>query len=171
MTTLEQIAALRSDRLDVGLLRPQQPADDTTQRSGLQFRVLSRDPMVVALPTAHRLSRRRKLALTDLAEEPFVLHSNEAGSTGYDLVIDRCEQAGFTPDVVQQAQDTSTIVALVSAGIGVSILIGPPPPIDPTLVVYRPLADDLPVWELALAWSPDNPSVALTRFLAMDTTT
>jgi DNA-binding transcriptional LysR family regulator len=171
MTTLEQIAALRSDRIDVGLLRPQQPANDAAQRPGFQFRVLSRDQMVVALPTAHRLARRRRLALANLSDEPFILHSKEAGSTGYDLVIERCEQVGFTPDVVQQAKDTSTIVALVSAGIGVSILIGPPPPIDPTLVVYRPLTDDLPTWDLALVWSPGNPSTALTKFLAIDTAT
>jgi DNA-binding transcriptional LysR family regulator len=165
MTTLEQLAALTSDQLDAGLLRPQQPADNV---GGLQFRVLSRDSMVVALPAGHRLSRRRKLALTQLSGEPFILHGKEVGSTGYDLILERCAQAGFVPDVIHHTHNTATIVALVSAGLGVSILISPPPPIDPALVVYRPLTGDLPTWDLALAWSPSNPSAALARLLALD---
>lgn len=167
MTTLEQLPALTNDELDVGLLRPQQPVDAADPRNGLRFRVLSSDSMVVALPAAHRLARRRKLALTQLSDEPFVLHGKEVGSTGFDLIVERCARAGFTPDVVHQAHNTSTIVALVGAGLGISILIGPPPPIDPALVVYRPLTDELPTWDLALAWSADNSSATLARLLAM----
>ena len=168
MTTLEQLAALTNDELEVGLLRPRQPAGAAGPHRGLRFRVLSRDSMVVALPAAHRLSRRRKLALTQLSGEPFILHGKEVGSTGFDLIVERCAQAGFTPNVVHHAHNTATTVALVGAGLGISILIGPPPPIDPALVVYRPLTDELPTWDLALAWSPDNPSTTLARFLALD---
>jgi DNA-binding transcriptional LysR family regulator len=58
-------------------------------------------------------------------------------------------------------------VSLVAAGLGVSLLIALTPPIDPRAVVYRHLSDDLPPWQLLLAWSPDNPSPVLERFLQL----
>ncbi|HEY8456757.1 MAG TPA: LysR family transcriptional regulator [Actinopolymorphaceae bacterium] len=167
MTTLQQLEALQSGALDAGLLRPQQPAGTPIDRLGLEVVVLERNSMVVALPAAHPLAARDEVALADLADQPFVLYTKEPGSTGYDLILDHCRRAGFTPDVVQHAKDAPTIVALVAAGLGVSLLIGPPPPIDPALVVYRPPRDALPTWDLGLAWAPENPSAALTRFLAI----
>lgn len=169
MTTLEQLTALRGGELDAGLLRPQQPRNrrTATPLAGLRTRILSRDSMHVALPAGHPLARRRTVALADLSAEPFVLYPNEAGSTGHDLIIEYCLRAGFAPDIVQQATDAATVVALVAAGLGVSILISPLPPADPGQVIYAPLTDPLPTWELALAWSPDNDSPALQRFLAL----
>lgn len=166
MTTLEQLPALRNGQLDVGLLRPQQPVDTTGSFgiAGLELRVLGYDPMLAALPASHPLAGASEVALSALADYPFVLYTKETGSTGYDLILDACQQAGFTPDIVQHAMDAPTIVSLVAAGLGVSVLISPTPPIDPALVVYKPLSDDLPTWEMALAWSPENPSAALARF-------
>lgn len=59
-----------------------------------------------------------------------------------------------------------TIMALVAAGLGVSLLIWPTPPPSES-VVCRPVADDLPAWEMAMAWSPANPAPALARLLAL----
>jgi DNA-binding transcriptional LysR family regulator len=168
MTTLQQIGALRAGQLDAGLLRPQQPADTTGTAgiAGLERLSLAHDPMVAVVPAGHRLARdgSTRITLAALADEPFVLYTKESGSTGYDLILDACQSAGFTPNVVQHAMDAPTIVAMVAAGLGVSVLISPAPPIDPALVAYRPLRDELPTWELALAWMPGNPSAALARF-------
>lgn len=170
MTTLNQIPAIRAGELDVGLLRPQQPADtrrrahDVATIPGLQMHVLGNDPMVAVLPAQHSLAAHCRVSLAQLAADPFVMYTKEAGSTGYDVILEHCRHAGFTPDIVQHALDAPTIVALVGAGLGVSILIGPPPPIDSELVVYRELTDDLPRWEMALAWLPENSSAALAQF-------
>lgn len=167
MTTLQQIEALRAGDLDAGLLRPQQPV---TGRHGLRTRVISHDRMVVALPAGHRLAEPAELAdlrLSALAEEPFVLYPKETGSTGYDLILEACRRAGFEPRIVQEVEGAQAVLAFVAAGVGVSLLIEPTPPIDPSLVVCRPLGDDLPVWELALAWSAGNPSPTLERFLVV----
>lgn len=166
MTTLQQVAALHGGRLDVGLLRPQQPADATGASgiAGLDLLPLGRDPMLAVVPAGHRLAQESEISLADLAPEPFVLYTKESGSTGYDVILDACREAGFTPDIVQHALDAPTIVAMVAAGLGVSVLLSPTPPIDPALVTYRPLSDRLPAWEMALAWLPDNPSAALAQF-------
>ena len=166
MTTLQQIPALHSGTLDVGLLRPQQPAIADTR---LQTRVVSKDHLVAVLPRSHRLAERTHVQLADLADDAFVLYPNERGATGHDAIIDACVQAGFTPRIVQEAQDAQTIGALVAANLGVSLLLTPTPPIDPGLVVYRPLADPVPSWDMALAWSAENGSAVLARFLAVAT--
>ncbi|MFB6725414.1 LysR substrate-binding domain-containing protein [Kribbella sp. NPDC056345] len=173
MTTLRQTEALRDGRIDVGLLRPNAPAVGAPATGvaivrlapGLESRVVSSDPVVVALPARHRLARRKRLRLEELADEPFVFYSRPSGPVVHDTLIGFCRAVGFTPRIEQVAADVQTIVSLVAAGLGVSLLIGPTPPSNPEAVVYRELSDDLPPWQLSVAWSPDNRSPVLARFL------
>jgi DNA-binding transcriptional LysR family regulator len=161
MTTLRQTAALRAGRIDVGLIRL--PIGEPA----LSTRVISRDPLVVALPAGHPLADHPRLSLAALADEPFVLYTRSFGPSVQDAIIGHCIAAGFSPRIVQEAADVQTIVSLVAAGVGISLLISPTPPIAEDAVVYRPIADDLPPWEMALAWSPDNETPVLSRFLTI----
>jgi DNA-binding transcriptional LysR family regulator len=161
LVTIRQAKALREGRIDVGLLRP------PVSEPGLRTRVISRDPLVAALPAGHKLARRRRIPLAALADEPFVLYTRSFGPSVQDAIIGHCLNAGFSPRIIQEAADVQTIAALVAAGLGVSLLIAPTPPIAESAVVYRPLADRIPPWELALAWAPDNESPALARFLTI----
>jgi DNA-binding transcriptional LysR family regulator len=161
MTTLQQTAALRAGQIDVGLLRL--PIDEPT----LSTRVMSRDPLVVALPAGHPLAVRRRIPLIELAGEPFVLYTRSFGPSVHDAIVGHCVAAGFTPRIVQQAAGVQTILSLVTAGLGVSLLIAPTPPIAEDAVIYRPIADDLPRWELALAWPSASNTPVLSRFLTV----
>ncbi|MEV0801387.1 LysR family transcriptional regulator [Kribbella sp. NPDC050281] len=182
LTTLRQTEALRDGRIDVGMLRPNTPeaGAGTSHRSsgernggtavvqlapGLSSRVVSLDPLVAALPARHRLAKRKRLRLEELAGEPFVFYSRASGPAVHDTIVSFCREAGFTPRVEQEAAGVQTIVSLVAAGLGVSLLISPTPPSNPDSVVYRELSDDLPPWQLSVVWSPDNRSPALARFL------
>jgi DNA-binding transcriptional LysR family regulator len=158
MTTVEQVAAIRDQRIHVGLLRP--PIDDR----GITLSVISRDQLVVALPGGHPLAASERVSLAALADEPFILYARSEGPGVRDAIVAACLAAGFRPRVAQEAWDTPTIVALVGAGLGVSLLISPAPPSDGA-VAYRPPAEDLPPWELALAWRRDHHSPVLDRFL------
>lgn len=167
-TTLRQTEALRDGRIDVGLLRLSTPVGETAVvqlAPGLASRVVAEDSLVVVLPARHRLARRKRLRLADLADEPFVLYSRPTGPAVHDTIVGFCRAAGFTPRIEQEAADVQTIVSLVAAGLGVSLLISPTPPSNPDAVVYRELSDDLPPWQLSVAWSPDNRSPVLSRFL------
>ncbi|MFI5691092.1 LysR substrate-binding domain-containing protein [Kribbella sp. NPDC051586] len=169
-TTLRQTEALRDGRIDVGLLRPTAPAGATTVvrlTPGLVSRVVAEDSLMAVLPARHRLARRKRLRLMDLADEPFVFYSRPSGPVVHDTIIGFCRAAGFTPRIEQEAADVQTIVSLVAAGLGVSLLISPTPPTNPDAVVYRELSDDLPPWPLSVAWSPDNRSPVLGRFLEL----
>lgn len=161
MTTLRQTEALRDGRIDVGLLRF--PYDEP----GLLSKVVSEDPLVAALPAKHRLAKRRRIALRDLADDDFVLYTRATGPSVHDVIVGYCQAAGFTPRITQQGADVQTIVSLVAAGLGVSLLIAPTPPIDPAAVVYHELSDDLPPWQLSVAWSAANQSPVLRQFLRL----
>lgn len=162
MTTLRQLPELLGGGLDLGLLRPQQPRAGL---AALRTHVISHDHWSVVLPAGHRLAKLRRVPLAELADEDFVLYGSEAGSTGHDQILTGCRAAGFEPRIVQTTDDAQTTVAMVAAGLGVSLLLQPTPPTDPALVAYRPLRDEWPGWDLAIAWSPAHPSATLRRFL------
>ncbi|TCO41593.1 DNA-binding transcriptional LysR family regulator [Kribbella antiqua] len=168
VTTIRQTEALRDGRIDVGLMRPATPEGARTTAgptAGLLTRVVSNDPLLAVLPARHRLVRRKRIRLEELAEDPFVFYTRSSGPAVHDTIVGYCRAAGFTPRIEQEAADVQTIVSLVAAGLGVSLLIGPTPPSNPDAVVYRELSDDLPPWQLSVAWSPDNRSPVLARFL------
>lgn len=160
MTTLQQIHALQTGGIDAGLLRP------VMTLTGLASRVISRDPLIAVLPAGHRLADDERIPLAGLADDPFVFSFRDAGPIVHDTIVGYCLAAGFSPRIVQEAE-VQTIPALVAANLGVSLLIAPPPPHDNRTVVYRPLQDQLPPWDMALAWSASNPSPTLARLLAV----
>ncbi|HEX2131811.1 MAG TPA: LysR family substrate-binding domain-containing protein [Actinophytocola sp.] len=126
---------------------------------------VAHDRALAALPAGHPLAARDRIALADLAGEEFVFYARDSGPAVYDRIVGHCLAAGFTPRITQDALDVQTIVALVAARVGVSLLIAPPPHGDERAVVFRPLPDDLPPWKMALAWSPVNRSRVLARLL------
>ncbi|TDV52155.1 LysR family substrate-binding domain-containing protein [Actinophytocola oryzae] len=160
MTTLRQLDALADDRIDAALLRPPVHTPD------LRLRTVSHDRLFAALPGGHPLADRARVSLADLADESFVFYERDAGPAVHDTIVGYCRAAGFSPRIVQEAVDVQTIAALVAANLGVSLLIAPTPHTDEAAVVYRPLVEDLPPWEMALAWSVRNHSPVLARLLA-----
>src|SRR5262245_4771668 len=115
-TTLRQIEALRDGRIDVGLLRPSSPGSLRSGRgvtAGLASRAVSEDPLVAVLPARHRLARRKRIRLAELADEPFVFYSRPSGPAVHDTIVGFCRAAGYAPRIEQEAADVNTIISLV----------------------------------------------------------
>jgi DNA-binding transcriptional LysR family regulator len=150
LSTLEQIEALRERRIGAGLLRP--PVGDPA----VATMPLLEEPLVAALPDFHRLARRRTVSISALADEPFVLIGREVNPAFHDDVVSACRAAGFSPDVVQEAGEMQTIMSVVAAGIGVSLV---PASVERLRregdgVAYRPLRPSSVRLVVALAWRP-----------------
>jgi DNA-binding transcriptional LysR family regulator len=78
-----------------------------------------------------------------------------------------CVTAGFSPRVIQVAPDSATVLALVAAGVGVTITLSSVAPVQTVGIAYRSLANIQPSHMFAtLAWRRDNPSPALRTVLA-----
>lgn len=129
-----QLEALRSGALDLALLRP------PVLGEGIFTETVRRDRLLVALPTNHSLAGQTELTVAALRDEDFVVHAGHGRSTMSNLVENICADAGFVPRVRQEVSETSTLVTLVAAGLGVAIVPDPTAALDIAGVRYVPLA-------------------------------
>ncbi|MCH1929232.1 LysR substrate-binding domain-containing protein [Shewanella sp. A25] len=113
------------------------------------------DPMVVVLPKENPLCKRELLTIAELVEESQVMFETEY--TLYQLVLDACQGAGFTPKHITRVSQADFGIALVAAGTGIMIL---PRSIARRYsvngVVSVPLASDDLRWELTLFWRKEQ---------------
>jgi DNA-binding transcriptional LysR family regulator len=138
-------ALLRGD-LDVGFL---------TLREGdaeLEGRLVSADPLVVALPEHHPLARRRRVPLAELAGEPWVTFPRELKTLYLDLTFATCAAAGFIPRVVQETAQLHSLTSLVSAGIGVTLVPSIVAEAARAGVAFRPLVGEAPTLPFHMVW-------------------
>ncbi|MEU4196377.1 LysR family transcriptional regulator [Kribbella sp. NPDC026611] len=155
-----QVEALLDGRIDLGLLRP--PVDE----EALSLDVLRADRLIVAVPDAHRLAARKRIRLTELADEDFVIHAGGGRSVMHDTVLARCRAAGFEPCVRHEVAETSTLVTFVAAGLGIAIVPAPVAELLVPGVAYRALTGQASV-ELAAATRADDEAPHLRRALAV----
>ncbi|MDN6177491.1 MAG: LysR family transcriptional regulator [Micrococcaceae bacterium] len=116
LTTEQQLGALESGTLDVGIVR------DGESLPGITARELTREPLIVALPDDHPLARRPSLALADLSEAGFVVFPRDQVSRLYDVISALCLHAGFRLRVAQEAIQFPTILGLVAAKTGIAVV-------------------------------------------------
>jgi DNA-binding transcriptional LysR family regulator len=114
----EQIAPrLRAGELDLALLFE---FDDGATQDELTRVELLEDPLYLALPSEHRLAKKRKLRLEDLSEEAWVQTSGASPCARH--VVRSCHAAGFEPNVAFESDDYQTVQGLVAAGVGVALI-------------------------------------------------
>jgi DNA-binding transcriptional LysR family regulator len=114
-----QMDALLEGEIDIGLLRP--PAE----HPDIATAYLRTDPLLAALPSGHRLAGRRRIELADLRDEDFITHAGGGRSVMGGVVQTLCAEAGFVPRIRHEVAETSTLVTVVAAGLGVAIVPGP----------------------------------------------
>ncbi|MET3840653.1 LysR substrate-binding domain-containing protein [Bradyrhizobium sp. OAE829] len=118
MPTYQQVDAILNGRLDVGFVRPLQP-----KPASIQSVEISRERLMVVMRSDHPLALKAgDISLLELVNEPLVLYARSIGSGLHQKIVDLCRDAGFTPNVAQEANATPTMMGLVAAGIGISIL-------------------------------------------------
>jgi len=114
MSTPAQIAALVEGNIDIGIVRL--PIFQTELDSWPLFH----ERLVLA--TSRSLRYRRRHGLSALRDQPFVFFPRATSATLHDHVLGLCRRAGFTPMIVQEASELFTILNLVRAGLGVSLV-------------------------------------------------
>ena len=157
----QQVAALRQGDLDVGIGPPPRLIGE------FETAPVSEERVVVALPAAHPLAARDAVDLRDLADEPWVLVPARMPSRLRELVSAACAAAGFTPRVAQEARQLDALVALVSAGLGVTFVPHAAGRLPRAGVVYRPLAGQALRFPLVAAWRRGDAPPTVASFLAV----
>jgi len=76
--------------------------------------------LFAALPKDHKLARHSSLSLKDLRAEPFLLLRD--GHCFRDTAIAACDRARLNPQIIFESGQFSSILSMVGAGMGVSIV-------------------------------------------------
>ena len=147
--------------LDIAFLRP-----DGVGGRDLQLRLLSEEPMMLAIPADHAAAGEDEVDLARFAADPFILFPRSAGPTLYDTIVEACRRAGFEPNVEQVAPQFSSIVNLVAANLGVSVVPASMNQIRVAGVVFRAIGGQTPIARLALAYRKGNTSGLVRNFMA-----
>jgi len=161
LTTTQQVHALLNGRINIGFIRP------PVHHEALEVETILREPFLVALPENHSLASQAEIPLKALSKESFVLFPRHLGPGFYDQVVSLCQQAGFSPDVSQEAIEMQTIVSLVAAGFGVSLVPASLQNLRRVGVIYRRIQGATPVAELAMIWQKKASLPVLQTFMAL----
>jgi DNA-binding transcriptional LysR family regulator len=161
MHTTEQLRAVLDGRIDAAFIRS--PLSDPQR----QYTVLTllQEPLVVALPASHPRAAAAAIALADLRAEPFVLFPRAVGTGLFNDILAACRAAGFDPNIVQEAPQFTSIIGLVSAGLGLSLVPQGLQQLRLDAVIYRPLVGTPVVAPITLVVRRHTPSPALTALL------
>lgn len=160
MMTQDQLRAVAAGKLDIGMVR----GGELDVPEAISLSPLLADPLIVVLRRDDPLANQPEIALVSLADRPFVTYPASAGTGIYRQIIRLCHQAGFAPNVVQEAREGTTLIGLVAAGLGVSILPAPLSCIQVEGVTYRNVADPGATSIASLATRPADASPLVARF-------
>ena len=165
LSTGSQLKALNEGAIDVGFLRP---SPLFSPPPAIEVINLWQDRLAVTLPSYHPLTKGQGgISIGELHDENFVLFPRGLGCGLFDHISILASRAGFAPLVTQEAREGSTILGLVAAGMGVSIL---PETYSKTLIpglVYRPLLDKDVNSHIIVAFRKENRSPLLHNFLEL----
>lgn len=139
------LADLLSGELDLGVMAL--PIRDDR----LHVEKLFTEALVMALPANHRLVDKSEVRLVDVVDEPFIL-LDDMHCFG-DQVLSLCRRGGVEPRVVCRGEQIATLLAMVAAGQGVSVVPEMAAEGDPSpLRAFRPLGKPTPTRTLCAVW-------------------
>ena len=163
MATLRQLDGLEQRTIDLGFIRP----PELPFPPSIRITALREDPLVVVLPSGHPLAAKPIVAIAELAGQSFVMYPQGAGTGIYPQIIRLCREAGFVPRVTQTANASSTIIGLVAAGSGITLLPASFERIRLDGVTCRPLSDAGAITMLYLAQREEQTSPMVAAFVQM----
>ena len=142
-----QLEAVLDGSLDVGFVR--MPISNPR----LESTVVLREQMLMAVPAVRF---KQPVNLRSLKDEPFVLIARSTSETFQSHALSLCLAAGLTANVVQEAKELFTVVNLVRAGLGVSLVPGTVRKMRVPGVRFYPVKSASASWNIGLIWRKDR---------------
>lgn len=160
-TSARIVELIEEDALDIGLVRTPLLLSSTATLLPLE-----RDYFIAALPQANRLINKSILRVADLANESFVMYTRTEAAGLHSAAMLTCQQAGFLPNITQEAVQIQTVLALVESGLGVALVPSVMERFVSSKIVYRRFTDVPAAAEIGLAilYRPDMETQAAERF-------
>jgi len=96
ITTADQVQMLETGSLDVGFLRL-----PIGEHSTLEVVTVHREPFVLVVPSSHKLAKRKRVRLSEVSGEDFVMYERRYAPGFHDLILGMLRDAGIVPSVSQ----------------------------------------------------------------------
>ncbi|MBR7800163.1 LysR family transcriptional regulator [Undibacterium fentianense] len=160
-TSDQQFNLLERGEIDAGLLIPPIPEH---LRHLLEFQRLRSEKLLIALPE-NSPNRAKPDSLASYKNLPLILFPRKIAPAFHDTILGSFRSAGITPNIEQEAIQMQTIVALVSAGMGMALVPESMANLKRAGVRYQAMQNPCPTVEIGVAWRRDNPSPVLQAFL------
>jgi LysR family transcriptional regulator, hca operon transcriptional activator len=151
--------ALVSGRLDAAFMRRE------AQRPGLTFETVTKEPLVVVLPSDHRLASRDVIAPQELASERFINVANTAPALRV-VIDDYLKRSGLDLRPEHEVDNLAMAMSLVASTRSVALLPAYARNFLPWSVTSRPIGGAPPTIDLVVGYSRENPSSILKLFIS-----
>lgn len=162
LTSVEQIAALKGDRIDVGFGRI--PLDDPA----VTRQLLRNEKLIAAVPSTHPvLARRGALRLEDVAVEPLVIYPKAPRPSYADQVLALYRDRGLKPPAIHEVRELQTALGLVAAEAAVCLVPASVENLRRDNVVYRPLEQEQAVSPIIMSCRKGDRSPELALLLRL----
>jgi DNA-binding transcriptional LysR family regulator len=154
--SVEAVPSLEAGDIDLAFARL-----DGDLGKGIEWRPLTEEQLMVALPVDHPLANHSEIALASLASEPLVMFARKVSPLYFDNLIATCRANGFSPRVLHEVRSVASQIAFVSCGQGIALVPAAMKKLAPANVVIRPLAQQVSVVTTTYAWNAEraNPLV------------
>ena len=146
--TADQVRMLETGSLDIGFFRL-----PIGGHSALEVVTVHRERFVLAVPASHKLAKRKRVRLSEISGEDFVMYERTYAPGFHDLIFGMLRDAGIVPNVSQTAAELSMLVSLVDARMGVAILPASAVQRSVASVVACDILDKIPMSEIGIAVS------------------
>src|ERR1700737_3444586 len=150
--------ALVRGRLDVAFLRVEPTFD-------LSYEVVDHEPLVVLMPSDHRLTAREAVCPQDFVGEIFIGGANKAAVLRA-VTEDYLRRSGVDIKLDHGVDNMAMAMSLVASTRGLALMPAYAKNLLPSSVVSRPLEGEAPTIDVAVGYSKSNPSPILKLFLS-----
>lgn len=159
----QQPQALVDGDIDIGFTRGLPIAHRGTLASELLFR----EPLMAVLPRGHSLEHAETIALQDLAEDRFILYARENAPELFDAIVSLCKRARFSTRIVDSPRLWHSVLTMIEAGEGVSVVPACVQQLRSRELVFKPLRNRGCNVDVVLAWRTDSSDPGRESFLEM----
>jgi len=150
--------ALARGRLDLGFMRVEPGYD-------LGYHVVDREPLIVLMPSDHRLTAKQAIHPRELVGEIFIGGSNKAAVLRA-VTEDYLRRSGVDIKLDHGVDNMAMAMSLVASTRGLALMPAYAKNLLPSSVVSRPLEGEAPTIDVAVGYSKSNTSPILKLFLS-----
>ena len=159
-----QYDALRAKQIDVGFWREPRLDEDDLKNDHLKQELCFRENVCVAVNEHHPLATLPYIELTDIRDEPMLtLALDKSAFPRY--LIQCCVKAGFQPTIFQEASEPQTLLAMVGAGLGVTLMPETTSRIGWPGVIFLPIRTNPPSANLYITYTTLDDAPVVRAFL------